>query len=313
VVDHAGHEHTRVFRDVTDLGVELEQLKAVLGTRTEAEVGLIYDWENRWAIELAQGPRNLNKEYQETCESFYQPFWRRGIAVDVVDSQCAFAGYKLLVAPMLYMLRPGVAERLTAFVAGGGTLVTTYLTGIADESDLCFLGGFPGPLRPLLGLWTEETDVLLDSDVQTVQAHGNELGLMGGYTARHYCDIVHAESAEVLAAFEHQFYEGSPALTLNRYGQGRAYHVASRNEERFNIDLINGIVDELEIRGVLGETLPSGVSAQRRGAFVFVMNFCSDSKSIGLGDTEFVDAITRQQLPQAIELEGYGCVVLEDA
>ena len=30
------------------------------------------------------------------------------------------------------------------FVEQGGTLVTTYVTGYVDETDLCFLGGFPG-------------------------------------------------------------------------------------------------------------------------------------------------------------------------
>ncbi|CAN7594105.1 beta-galactosidase trimerization domain-containing protein [Paenibacillus sp. LjRoot56] len=46
--------------------------------------------------------------------------------------------YKLVITPMLYMLKQGTAERLEAFVRSGGTLVITYWSGIVDENDLCF-------------------------------------------------------------------------------------------------------------------------------------------------------------------------------
>ena len=69
---------------------------------------------------------------------------------------------------MLYMLQDGVAERLTQFVENGGTLITTYLTGLVDKSDLVFMGEAPAPLKALLGIWVEETDVLFDHQAQTV-------------------------------------------------------------------------------------------------------------------------------------------------
>ena len=55
-----------------------------------------------------------------------------------------FSKYKLVIAPMLYMVKPGVAERINDFVRNGGNFVTTYFSGIVNENDLCFLGGFPG-------------------------------------------------------------------------------------------------------------------------------------------------------------------------
>ncbi len=67
VVDHVGHEHTRVFQDVADLGRILAQLDPVVGTSVAPEVAILYDWENRWALEAACGPRNQDKNYPETC------------------------------------------------------------------------------------------------------------------------------------------------------------------------------------------------------------------------------------------------------
>ncbi|MEG0997175.1 MAG: beta-galactosidase trimerization domain-containing protein, partial [Clostridia bacterium] len=149
VVDHVGHEHTRVFGDVTDMGQYLMDIKPVLGSVTHARAALLYDWENRWAIEDVQGGRR-DKKHEELINDHYKALKAQGIDVDVVDSDQDLSRYSLVVAPMLYMIKPGVAERLEGFVARGGQLVMTYFSGIADENDLCFLTGVPGPLRKLM-------------------------------------------------------------------------------------------------------------------------------------------------------------------
>ena len=161
VIDHVGHEHTRVFQDVAELGGALEKLTDLIGTRVPAQTALIFDWENRWAVKDSQGPRNMGIKYEQTVLSHYRAFWEQGVPVDVIDMDCDFSKYKLVVAPMLYLVRPGVGERIEQFVANGGTFVTTYWSGIVDENDLCFQGGFPGPLRKTLGIWSEEIDGLL--------------------------------------------------------------------------------------------------------------------------------------------------------
>ena len=124
VVSHEGTENNRVFREVAKLGAELEALGSVAGTETKAQAALIFDFENLWAIHSEQGPRNAGKNPEETARDFYRPLWERNISVDVIASTADFTGYKLIIAPMLYMLRPGVAQRLTDWVHAGGTLVT---------------------------------------------------------------------------------------------------------------------------------------------------------------------------------------------
>ena len=147
VVDHCGHENTRVFKDVTRVGEILTKLDDVIGTSVKPEVAVIYDWENYWAIHDAQGPRIEKKDYYDTVQKHYRAFWNLSIPVDVINMDCDFSKYKVVVAPMLYMVRPGVGERLEEFVEKGGTLITTYWSGIVDENDLCFLGGFPWTIK----------------------------------------------------------------------------------------------------------------------------------------------------------------------
>jgi beta-galactosidase len=316
IIDHYPVDHTRVFREVQRLGAVLGRLDGVVGAMPTVEAAVIYDYENRWAIDAAAGPRNIGKNYIETCYAHYGPFWRSGVPVDVVHADAALDRYRLVVAPMLYLIKPGVAERLERFVRGGGTLVTTYLTGIANETDLCFQTGFPGPLRALCGVWAEETDALHDDEsVPVVPVAGNALGLSGTFTARQYCDVVHAESAEVLATYGGEFYAGQPALTVNRVGEGRVYHVASRNDAAFHDAFTAALLRELRLERALGDTpLPPRVTATWRGdgaeRHVFVLSFNRDPVSIPLSPGRFRELVNDTTVEGTLSLPGYGAAVL---
>ncbi len=315
VVDHCGHEHTRVFREVTDVGKTLLKLDAVIGTTVTPETAVIYDWENRWAIDQAAGPRNKGKNYLPTCVAHYRTFWNAAVPVDVINMDCDFTPYKLLIAPMLYMLRPGVAERIEHFVAGGGTFVTTYLSGIANENDLCFPGGFPGPLRRLLGIWAEETDVLYDDEKAIIEAvEPNPAGLSGRYDARMFCDIIHPEGARTLAVYKNQFYAGKAAVTVNTFGKGKAYYIAARNDDRFLSDFYTHQIRQLGIRATVQSALPTGVTAQVRTdgsrEFVFLLNFTRDAHVIDLSAERLRDMEGTGEIIARLQLPGYGAKVL---
>ncbi len=317
VVDHVGHEHTRVFGEIAEIGRALALLEPVLGARNAAEVALIYDWENAWGIEQMSGFNNQAKNYDATCRAHYRQLWQRGITVDVVDSIAELSSYRLVIAPMLYLLRPGVAERLGEYVRSGGTLVTTYLTGIVNETDLCFTGGMPGPLRALLGIWVEDIDGLYtDESVSIVPEPENELGLSGEYQARDFCSIVHAEGAEVLARFTTDFHAGKPALTKHRFGAGAAYFVASRNDERFLSDVQHALAQKLALRRAFPGDLPQGVTAQARAnegrEFVFLLNATRREQRLNVpASFRARSLLDGARVERELSLEPYGVRVLE--
>ena len=318
VVGHSGHENTRVFRDVAEVGATLEKLDGVVGTTVKPEAAVIFDWENWWAVEDAQGPRNPDKGYLETCQRHHQALWRMGVPVDVIDMEQALDGYKLVIAPMLYMVRPGVAERIEAFVNAGGTFVATYWSGIVDETDLCFLGGFPGPLRAVLGIWDEEIDALAESDSNSVvPAPGNPLGLSKPYTARQLCGLIHAETASVLATYQSDFYAGRPAITVNAFGDGEAYYLAFRTGADALLDFYSHLAARLSLQKVLDTDLPEGVNVQMRTDgerdFVFIMNFAPEHRAVTLDDAAYTDTLTGEAVSGAIALDGCGLRILERA
>jgi len=316
VVDHCGHENTRVFNDVKTVGETLKRLDEIIGTTVDPEVAIIFDWENRWAMKDAQGPRNIGIHYEETVKENYKPFWKNGVPVDVINMDCDFSKYKLLIAPMLYMVKQGVSEKIKQFVENGGTFVATYWSGIVNETDLCFLEGFPGPLREVLGIWSEEIDALYDGETRLVSFDDkNELELKGDYKARELCDLIHLEGARSLATYKEDFYKGMPALTVNDFSKGKAYYIASRNEEQFNDMFYGKLIEKLELKKVVDAELPYGVTAQmrtdRENDYIFVMNFTQEEKTVELDEKKYIDLLQGKTSDRKIKIPAYGVKILK--
>ncbi|WP_067841923.1 beta-galactosidase [Amphibacillus sediminis] len=316
VVDHVGHEHTRVFQDVANVGEILAKLSDLPGASVQSEVAIIFDTENRWAIKDAQGPRNIGVHYERTVREHYQAFWEQGIPVDVIGMDRDFSRYKLVIAPMLYMVREGVGERIEQFVEVGGTFVTTYWSGIVNETDLCFLNGFPGPLRQTLGIWSEEIDALYDHEANLIEfTSNNQLGLSGSYQVRDLCDLIHLEGAEVLASYQADFYAGRPALTVNHFGKGKAYYMAARQKLDFNRDFYRALAKQIGLKKVIEQDLPTGVTAQIRSTdhddFVFLLNFNNQSQKVLLDQPNYFDIIRGKEIDSELEIEGYGVRILK--
>ena len=211
IIDHAGHENTRVFREAAALGAELDRIgDKTLGTRIPSDIGILFDWDNWWAVEYSAGPSILLK-YHEEVQKYYDALHGKNIPADVIAVDTDFEKYKVIIAPVLYMIKPGVDEKLRQFVKNGGTLITTFFSGYVDESDLVTVGGYPGKLRDILGIWVEESDALPEDTVNHFTWEGDR------YEAGLLCDLLHSEGAEVLATYEEDYYAGMLVLTKNHF------------------------------------------------------------------------------------------------
>lgn len=119
---------------------ELEQLSDIYQDLQEVQVGVIFDWDNYWALEYTSGP-SVDLKYVEQIHHYYRYFYDKNIGVSMIPVDADFSKYKMIVAPVLYMVKPGMKEALEEYVRNGGILVTTYMSGIVGESDNVYLGG----------------------------------------------------------------------------------------------------------------------------------------------------------------------------
>ncbi|MCU6796226.1 beta-galactosidase [Paenibacillus sp. WQ 127069] len=315
VIEHVGHEHTRVFRECATLGGELQVLgDKLLGSRIEARVAIIIDWENWWAMEFSSGP-TIDLSYMTELAKYYVAFYDQNIAVDMISVEADFSRYDVVIAPVLYMVKPGVADKLERYVEAGGRFVTTFFSGIVNESDLVTLGGYPGELRKLLGIWVEEIDALFPHmSNRIVMTEGRE-GFKKEYSSTLLCDILHTEGAEVWAEYGEEFYKGTPVLTRNSFGQGEAWYVASSPDKSFLADFATLLVKQAGIESVLAA--PEGIEATRRvkdgQAYTMILNHNDSETEVNLGSNQRSELLGGQAVSGAVKIPAKGVWILEEA
>ena len=307
VVSHDRRSDTRVFGDVAGLGKRLASLDALIGSVPRPQAAVIYDRENDWAIKGSAGPRNAGMGYQETVVRHYQALWQMGIGCDLPDMEADLSRYAFIAAPMLYMQRAGIAEKLRRFVENGGVLVGTCFSGLVDENDLCFLSDAPNGLVDVFGVRAEEFSGLYDNEFN------HTIWSDRCYAMSSIIELVRPEGASVLAAFENDFYRGEPSLTVNHYGKGKAYYIAGGAGLPLLSDLYAQLADELNLPRALDAELPEGVTAQTRmkgdRTFVVAQNYQQYPARIHL-HTPIRDLETGEEV-SLLELSPYGVRVLE--
>lgn len=221
MVPHAGAD-SELFRSVTALGRTLETLAPIAGAEREpARVAVLFDWDSWWTSEHDSHPTS-RLDYHSEALDWYSALLRLGIRADVVPAhRTDLSSYDVVIAPVLHVVPQPLGKELTRYVEGGGHLVTTYFSGVVDENDHIWLGGYPGALRELLGIRIEEFGPLLD---------GATVDLDNGTTGSLWTDriTVTGPDVEVLARYRSGTYASCPAVTRCTAGSGSAAYVSTR-------------------------------------------------------------------------------------
>ena len=312
IISHAGHERTRVFREVAALGAELRTLEQdLLQTTPQAQVALLMSWSNWWAVEDQHTP-GTPVDYLAELQRYYQALWQLNCTVDVVSPEADLTPYTLVLAPLFTLVSEEQGERIESYVEQGGTFVTTYFSGMVDEHYRAWQGGFPGPLRHTLGIWVEEFDPLPIGKTNTLLSNQAQQNWNGTYTCDHWCDIVHLEGAHALSVFGDDFYAGSPAITEHHFGLGRALYVATRPDDACISALMSRLQLQLELTAPL--QAPKDVEVvQRQNAqtvYTFILNHSSTAQRITLPQP-MCDVLTQQSHEQDILLQATDCAILQ--
>lgn len=230
MVPHAG-EDSAVFRDVCELGADLNKLsdEGILGSRlAKSRVAVVFDYESEWATEHTATPTQHVHHVDEPL-AWFRALADQGVTADVVPVRGAWDGYEMVVLPSVYLLSEETTRRVRDYVVGGGRLVVTYYTGISDEKDHVWLGGYPGSIRDVVGVRVEEF-MPMGNDFTGVPDH---LDLSNGAVAHDIADVIGSvdESATVLATFKDDPWtgmDGVPAIVANTFGEGRSVYVGAR-------------------------------------------------------------------------------------
>ncbi|MCZ7374799.1 beta-galactosidase [Micromonospora sp. WMMC250] len=314
VIGHAGRSDTRVFREVAELGAELDRLgSASLGARTPARVALLFDWDSWWALEISDGPSRLVR-YQEVVLAYHRALWDAGVDLDVVAVTADLSGYDVVVAPALHMLKGDLPQRLEDVAARGGSVLTTYLSGRVDENDQAFLMDVPGPLGQLMGVRVDEWDARGPEVVNPVRL-GDGDGQVD-VEARLLFELVIPQGAQVVGTYQADFYAGTPAVTRNPFGAGDGWYVAAGLDQVGVSWVVRQVLARHDVLGPYPDVadLESAVRVAPDGSrLLFLLNHRADPVEV-TARRGGVDLLTGDQTVtgSTLRLPAYGVVVLKE-
>ena len=281
-----------------------------VGATTRGQAAIVFDWDSYQALEMCIGP-NRDLRYVPEVWRFYDALYRRNITVDFIPADAAadtLAAYPLVLAPVLYMVQGDTAERLTAYVQQGGTLVTGYMSGMADGNDKIYTGGYPGPLREVCGLWLDERDALPSDESRQLSVDGDSR-----YACGLLCDLICPEGAESKAQYKSGFYAGMAAVTVNRYGQGQAWYFGTRPDNAAFDRLMDEVVQDSGIKPLIDEPTPLEITCREKAGnrFWFVLNFTAEPQHLPQALIGLSDLLTGDVTTENTQLPPYGVLLLE--
>lgn len=309
LIPRSGHLDTRMGAELTALGEELRQIRLPLTAAPKrASVGIIFDWDSWRALQVTSG-LDQRVHYFGVVADYHRAFFDRNIPVDLIGPGHDLSKYGLVVAPMLYVAGRQTAQRLGDFVKAGGVLVTTVLSGVADENACVHPGGSSEEWREMLGCWIEETDARPADHLNQIKFEDESVS----YPSDSLFDVIRPTSARVRATYLEDFYAGAPAITENHHGHGYAFHVGVMSEGATQ-RLIGEILDRLKIKAPLDAAAPLEAVEWNSpdSSLLFIINHGRDPAAARLPD-RFRDLLADREIDGPIMVEGGGVMVLERA
>lgn len=312
VISHAGTDDTRIYREIAELGQELQKLgDTFLEGKIDAKAAFLFDWDSWWALELTSGPTQ-DMDYLAQVHKYYKAFYEKNIPVDIIKVTADLSKYKIVVAPLLYMMKPGVAEKIQQFTAEGGTFLATYMTGVADENDRCIFGAAPGELSETLGLWVEETDAMFPDEQNSILVNVNSLPLQEKYTSGFLCDVIRPTTAKTLAVYGHDFYKGVPCVTVNKVGKGKAYYLGCEPDDAFLSDFVGCICEEQGLAPLFetGGEIELSTRTGKDGDVTFAINHGTKTGWVNLGTQQYKNLLKDELLSGKCEIGGRDVMII---
>lgn len=309
VITHTDRNDTRVFKAVKRVGEDLKKLESeILSTRVDSQVAVIFDWNSWWALEDSPGP-NIDFTYVQEVEKYYRALLRMGVGVDVIGVEDDFKKYKLVFAPALFMMSEEVAKKIRSYVESGGIFVATTMTGVVDEHNLAWLGGYLASLKDVFGVIVEEFDAFLPSEERSVSFQGKN------YAVRFVEALVRVDRANVLGTYVDGLYAHEPCITVNRYGAGVTYYVGACASQELCDAFVNYLVKEHELEANFEGPVENVEVVKRRSGdgnvYLFVMNFSKENKRIVLKEGRWVDLLSEQVFSEYLNLDPEQVLVLK--
>ena len=308
VLDHDG-EPRRRYDEISAMGRQIAKIgQRIEGTMPPKQVAILFSYDDSWALHLQPGAPGLS--YSRVVGEYYRAFHKLGVSIDVVSANADLTPYKIVVAPLLHVVPKALAAKLEQYVRAGGYLLLGARSGVKDESNRVVNMPLPGLFADLCGCDVWEYDAIGAEASNSVR-----LSLPGrdeqSVPVDTWCDILRLHEAELVAAYEQDFYDGEPAIALNRVGSGCVLYVGVMGGQGLCAPLAVWLCEEADCQApvVPGEDVEVAVRGADDSTLIFVLNYSSQEKSLAIPFAA-VDLLSEKRWQNQITVPAGGVAIL---
>ncbi|HEU5457606.1 MAG TPA: beta-galactosidase [Terracidiphilus sp.] len=259
------------------IAAEFKQLsKYGFPRSTHPKVAIAYSFDS-FIDSHPNGPSNTTLQYfkpsyTDQVQGAFEPFFRDNIDTAIINiGHDDLTPYKLVVVPADYVMDQASASALRSYVKNGGTVLMTAYSAKVDEHGQWFDTPLPGRLSDVFGLKTnafyDSPALQFELDGKTVQTNVNRY------------EVLEPSTAAVVATFTN-LPGHLPALTMNRFGKGKALYLATES----NASAMSPVEAKvLQIAGVpMGPVTPDGVFARVVEGRTLYVNTTGEERTISV-------------------------------
>ncbi len=335
VIDHDDVPRRR-YEEATQFFQEMTRLKAdILGTHVRMDVGIAgADFDNQEAYKTyAMGlPAPI-----DDAQLLHRHCYEAGIACGFIHPEDDLSRLKVLYVPHWVMWKPEWTPRVEAFVAAGGTLILSAMTGTRDSdnhihrvqapgaglSELAGVkvyefGRLTGPGADGLFTWRDNkvngghVSAIVPPAASAGRKHGFTFGNQQFEAAHLYEKLEIADGTKVIGQWTDRFLAGSPVVTQRKHGDGQVIYMGTYLTGQIAAQLAASVIGPAGVKPLIAD-LPQGVEVTVRQAddreLFFVLNTTEEQMTLTQVPNG-VELLSGTEVNTALTLEPYGCAVI---
>lgn len=278
ILGHSGNPGRTYYEAKELIGRFGSYMDELEGSMPNTEVAIVHSFRQNYALDIQ--PNHPQLKYVEHICKYYKGFFDRNVPVDFVQEMDDISKYKLVIAPLQYLMTPELEKHYIDYVANGGHLVLTMRTGVKDANNICMTDmELPGRLGEICGIEIPEYDCLFEKE-------GAILYEKREYPISKWADIITLKGARSIAEYSTSFYRQTPAITEYEYGEGMTWYVGTEPEEELMDELSSYLISKCNITtlGTSGSEVEMMTRENSHKQWLFVINHSNEEQVYSLND-----------------------------
>lgn len=283
----------------------------IAGAKTESKIAAVYSYENSWGTRGWRVDGFYDEEFFNAYGGFKNALQTN---VDVIGIQDDFSGYDVVIMPNHRIVTEAQAAKVEEFVRNGGIVVMNTWTGMHDENNQTRPLQAPGLFAPMCG--AKAIGYISAAGLESQTGKPSQVEFPGGIRCNitSHIDKLKLNGAETVATYTTGKLEGTPAVTINAFGNGYAVLCATDGNDVYYYEaLASWLKQRFDIKPLLD--VDDGVITSSRVKdgveYKIAVNMKERPVKVRL-DHEMYDVLNDRRISGEIELAGYDTLFVCD-